>query len=363
METRSPEETFDAHFLKETSIETESPLFYTPISWSAIFAGLITALTISVCLSFLVAALGLGQIDFSSSSLIKGSFLSVGIGSLIVMLFSLASGSFIAGRFAESSGALHGFLTWALLTLLMVFQAAVLASSVANLSSKAVLEAGTPAVQQTMSNLKTDSLPVFSKFNNQNFEDFLHEKSSNRVDFDKLRGDLHAILNKNEIPALDIDRLKQVYKAALNDINATITAFKKEPSHYRAHLKDLSNRLSDHAQAVTAKIDENDVINVLVDNGMTRSEAKETADHAIDIYQTAKEKTEDAIEALEEQTNTLLEKLDTLTKDVRHTADQAAKTASHIGWWGFWGSLIGIIISSIFGHYGYRSGRRESLRT
>ncbi|MDD9334286.1 MAG: DUF3792 domain-containing protein, partial [Bartonella sp.] len=69
METRIPGDTsFDTHFLGETSLEEQYPLFYTPISWSAIFAGLVTALATSICLSFLVTALGLSQVDLTSSS-------------------------------------------------------------------------------------------------------------------------------------------------------------------------------------------------------------------------------------------------------------------------------------------------------
>ncbi|WP_332065644.1 YrzE family protein [Bartonella sp. CB189] len=364
METRIPVDTLDTHFLKETSIETESPLFYTPISWSAIFAGLITTLTISIFLSFLVAALGFGQVDFSSSAPpLKGTFLSIGIGSLIVMLLSLASGSFIAGRFAETSGAFHGFLTWALLILFMVIQAAFLASGAANLGAKAVVDSGSAVIQKTMSNSETDPFAIFPQLNGENLEDFLHDKSSHSVDFNELGNELYTALNKSDIPALDPDRLKKVYEAVLNDIGTTITAFKNDPSHYRAHLKNLSDRLSGHVQIITEKINKNDIINSLVNNGMTRSDAQKTADHAIDVYQKAEVKIEQAIKAIEKQADTLSKKLDTLAEDARDTADKAAETASHIGWWGFFGSLMGIVISSIFGYYGYRSRHKEPLHT
>ncbi|EJF76032.1 DUF3792 family protein [Bartonella alsatica] len=360
METRIPEETpFDTHFLRETSQEEQYSLFYSPISWSAIFAGLVTALATSICLSFLVTALGLSQIDLYSSSPLEGSFLSFGIGSLIVMVISLALGGFISGRFAESSGALHGFLTWALLTLLMTIQAIHIVSSAASLSAKAVSE-NTAPTQQTADSLKTNFVPLLSKLKGESFESFLHDKKDNKVDFDELGNELRALLKKSDIPALNPDRLKQSYQEALKDIESTISAFKNDPTRYRTYLKELSDHLSDRADAITTKFDRSDIINTLMNNGMTRADAQTTANRAIHVYQTAEEKTEQAIEALEEQADTLSKKLDASLKEARRTADKATKTASSIGWWGFLGGLIGAIISSVCGYYGYRS-RKESF--
>ncbi|MET3560780.1 hypothetical protein ABID39_001491 [Bartonella japonica] len=361
METRIPEDTpFDTHFLDETSLETDYPFFHTPISWSAIFAGLVTALATSVCLSFLVAALGLSQIDFSSSTPFEGSFLSFGIGSLIVTLISLALGGFVAGRFAESSGIVHGFLTWALLTLLMTLQAIHVVSSTANLGAKVATEK-TSMIQQTADSLRTNLSPLLSKLNVESFESFLREKKDKGVNFDTLHNELRTLLNKNDIPALNPERLKQSYQEALQDIGSAITAFKDDPSHYRTTLKDLSERLSHRAQALMAKFDRNDIVNALMNNGMTAADAQKTTNDALYLYQTAETKTAQAIKALEEQAETLSKKLDASIKDARHTADKAVTKASHMGWWGFLGSLIGAIISSVFGYYGYRS-RKDSFK-
>ncbi|WP_455473874.1 DUF3792 domain-containing protein [Bartonella sp. B30(2025)] len=351
MGIRISRNSFDTYFLKKTLAETEYPFFHTSISWSAIVAGLVTALATSICLSFLVAALGLKQIDLYSSSPFEGVFSSIGTGSLIVMLLSLASGGFVAGRFAETSGAFHGFLTWALLTLIIAIQVVFLASSAASLGTKAVIESGS-AVQQTITD---DVLPVLSKLSSESFENFVYQKDGKEVDFSKLQSELRTFLNKSDIPALDPDHLKQVYNAALKDIGSAINAFKNDPSHYRTYLKNLAERLSDRVQSITEKIDRNDIINAFMNNGMTRTEAEKTTDQALDVYQTAQTKIEQAITTLEKQIETLSKKLDKLAEDVRETADQAAKTASHISWWSFIGSLFGAIVSSFFGYYGYQS--------
>ncbi|WP_175869357.1 TIGR04086 family membrane protein [Bartonella gabonensis] len=351
MEPRIPEKTpFDTNFLEETSLETKYSFFYTPISWSAIFAGLITALAVSICFSFLIAALGLSQMDFTSSSPFRGSFLSMGIGSLIVMLISLALGGFVAGRFAEISGALHGFLTWALITLLMALQGIHVVSYTANLSAKA-LGKSTTMIEQSVDGLSSQ----LSQINNESFEKFFATKNDNGINFDKLGNELRTLLNKSDIPALNPDRLKQTYQAALNDIGSAITAFKNDPSHYRSTLKNLGERLSDRIEAFTARFDRSSIIKSLMNNGMSRGDAETAASRAVHLYERAEAKTEQVLKALKQQADSLSLKLDARAKDALHIADKATNTATHMGWWGFLGSLIGAIISSVCGYYGYRS--------
>ncbi|WP_375659644.1 DUF3792 domain-containing protein [Bartonella sp. MR30HLJHH] len=355
METRIPEDTpFDTNFLGETSLEEKYPFFHTPISWSAIFAGLVTALATSICLSFLVAALGLSQMDFTSSTPLEGSFLSFGVGSVIVTLISLALGGFVAGRFAESSGTLHGFLTWALITLLMTLQAIHVVSSTAKIGAKTALE-NSSMVQQTVDSLKTNISPILAKLNSESLEKFFAKNSNNGINFDQLGSELRTLLNKSDIPALNPDRLKQTYQAALNDIGSAITAFKNDPSHYRTTLKNLGERLSDRVEDLTTKFDRSDIIEALIKDGMPRSDAQTAANRAVQLYQSAEEKTEKAIKALEEQTETLSDKLEDTIKGAKNTATKATKAASNMGWWGFLGSLVGAIVSSVFGYYGYRS--------
>ncbi|WP_208441473.1 TIGR04086 family membrane protein [Bartonella raoultii] len=360
METRIPEDTpFDTHFLGKTSLETDYPFFQPPISWSAIFAGLLTALATSICLSFLVAALGLSQMDFTSSNPFEGSFFSFGMSSLIVMLISLALGGFVAGRFAESSGTLHGFLTWALLTLLMTLQAIHVVSSTAKIGAKAALE-NSSMIEKTIDSFKTNISPLLEKLNSEDFAQFLTKNSDSGINFDQLGSELRTLLNKSDIPALNPERLKISYQAALSDIGEAITAFKKDPSHYRKTLKNIGERLSDRVEDLTEKFNRSDIINALTKDGMSRADAQIAANEAIHVYQSAEEKTAKAIKVLEERAETLSDNLEDAIKGAKNTATKVTNTASNMGWWGFLGSLIGAAISSVLGYYGYRS-RKDSF--
>ncbi|PIT68158.1 TIGR04086 family membrane protein [Bartonella tribocorum] len=361
METRIPENTpFDTNFLGETSLETEYSFFQTSISWSAIFAGLLTALATSICLSFLVGALGLSQMDFTSSTSFEGSFLSFSMGSLIVMLISLALGGFVAGRFAETAGALHGFLTWALITLLMTLQAIHVVSSTAKIGAQTALK-NSSMIEKTIDSFKTNISPLLTKLNSEDFAKFLTKNNGNGINFDQLGNELRTLLHKSDIPALNPERLKTSYQAALNDIGSAITAFKNDPSHYRQTLKNLGERLSDRVEDLTTKFNRSDIINALIKDGMSRSEAQTAANHAVQLYQSAEEKTQKAIQVLEERAETLSDNFENTIKGAKNTATKVTNTASKMGWWGFLGSLIGAFVSSVCGYYGYRS-RKDTFK-
>ncbi|AGF74866.1 putative membrane protein [Bartonella australis AUST/NH1] len=344
METRIPiDASSDTHFAGSFALETEYSTSSQNISWSAILAGFITAVAISICFSFLVAALGLGKIDLSFSAPFEGALTSMGIGSIATIILSLAGGGFVAGRFAKGAGAAHGFLTWALLTLAVTLQAALFLSGAANL--------GAQTVSGAASSLKTGGQAILSATNSQSLERLLDDQVSPVADFDKLRGDLRTLLNKNEISALDPERLNQAYEGALGDIRSALTAFKDDPSHYRTYLRDLGSNLSERAQTLKASINRNDIVRTLVNDGMTQAEAEQTADRAIRTYQAAREKIEQAIETLSEQTG----HIETLAQNAQTAANKAIGTASAIGWLSFLGSLIGAITASICGYYGYQS--------
>ncbi|CBI76808.1 conserved membrane protein of unknown function [Bartonella clarridgeiae 73] len=355
METRIPtKHPLERHFTGAFSLETETCHYSRPcLSWSSIFAGLLTLLATSVCFSFLLAALGFGQMSFSSPFSLEQSFFSVGVSSILVLCLSFSFGGYIAGRFASHSGALHGFLTWALFMLLVAIQSTVLLSGAVHLGAKTVSGIAS-ATGQAISGLGSEGGKLISLTEGKNFENFFNDKNNALFDFNKLSNDLQALLNKSDIPALNPDNLYNAYRASLKDIRSTITSVKHDPSNYRLLVKQLGERLSDRVKKLNTQIDRRDVIDGLTNNGMSQAEAEKTADRAIDIYQTANKKTKEAIQSLNKQVDTLSHNVDKVVKNSRQVADQAIGTASKIGLWSFFGSLLGAFITSISGYYGHK---------
>jgi len=96
------------------------------ISWSAVFAGGITALAIAILLNLLGLGLGFAAIDPLTetnplSGLGTGAIIWWGVSNLI----ALFAGGMVAGRMAgyvsKTDGGLHGFLSWCLYAAVSVF--------------------------------------------------------------------------------------------------------------------------------------------------------------------------------------------------------------------------------------------------
>lgn len=108
-------------FTTETVDVLDKP--FDRISWGAIIAGTFTALSIQLVLSLLGIGIGLITLDPQTGDNPSGS--AIGTGAIIwwtlTSLVSLFLGGMIAGRTAGTfNGSLHGFVTWATVTVATV---------------------------------------------------------------------------------------------------------------------------------------------------------------------------------------------------------------------------------------------------
>ncbi len=119
----------------------ESPL--SAVSWAAIFAGTVAAIALTVVLTSLGAGLGLTSVSAWSNAGASATTFTIGagVGLIVVQWLSSALGGFITGRLRTKWAGLHthevffrdtahGFLSWALATILGTLLLASAASSV-----------------------------------------------------------------------------------------------------------------------------------------------------------------------------------------------------------------------------------------
>jgi hypothetical protein len=103
------------------------------ISWGAIFAGAITALSLWILLYAFGLAVGLSSLNPANPGSVRGAGIFTGVWSLIAPLVALFVGGYVAGRGAPTmtrgTGASHGLVVWGLTTLVGASMFAMVASA------------------------------------------------------------------------------------------------------------------------------------------------------------------------------------------------------------------------------------------
>ena len=156
------------------------------VSWPAIFAGAFAALALTVVLTSLGSGLGLTTISaWPNSGASATTFtISAGVGIIVIQWLSGALGEFVAGRLRTKWAGLHthevffrdtahGFLSWALATVVGTFLLAAAASSVVSggiHAASTVAGGAAQAAASSVSGYSVDSLFRSDHFDGDNRE-------------------------------------------------------------------------------------------------------------------------------------------------------------------------------------------------
>jgi len=197
----------------ETSINKVSR-----ISWAAIFAGAITAITISFMLNILGVGIGLTTINPMTD---PNTFDGLGTGTLIWWglsnLAALFVGGLVAGRMSgfpsNADGGLHGFLSWAVYTLVSIY---ILTSAIGG-----ILSGVTGAVSS-----------IFSASKSTNITEQIQKaqdkgESETTASFDKIKKDALQLITKAENYGVISDDSSKDAKQTVNDVKGDPKDFLK----------------------------------------------------------------------------------------------------------------------------------------
>jgi hypothetical protein len=151
----------DRDLFESTQGAPVAPVALRRVSWGAIFAGVTAAIAVQLLLSLLGAGVGAAAINPQQGQQ-PGQGLAIGAAIWFVLstIIALFAGGWVAGRLAgtpnKQDSALHGFVTWALASLVLVYLlstaiggllggAASLLGQTASLAARGA-QAATPAV-------------------------------------------------------------------------------------------------------------------------------------------------------------------------------------------------------------------------
>jgi hypothetical protein len=223
------------------------------VSWSAVFAGAITALGIWILLYAFGVAVGLSALNPDSTTSLKGSGIFTGIWSLLVPLIALFCGGIVAAFSASPStrsvGAVHGIVVWALTSILVFMFFASLIGSAINMAGevgRTAAEATGGAVSQGLKSFSLDANKALGPLNAK-----LESEGKPPVTAEQLNAATSDVLNNAVVSGT-------LNKETVTESIAANTDLSKEEAEQLAdrveqQFNDAKGKLSEAGQAVGRK--------------------------------------------------------------------------------------------------------------
>ena len=309
------------------------------ISWSAIFAGVITAILIHLLLSLLGMAIGTSSIDpMKEQNPMDGIGTGAAIWTGISMLLSIAAGAWVSGRLAQREGMLHGLLMFGVNTLFSVWLAIMLVNYAVS-GAMNVMGTGLSAIGNSISAVAPQAT--------QMARDKLQE---NGINLDDLQNELETTLRQTGKPELQPENLQNDAQNAVNSAQNQAQATANNPQNADTDItnwvKGLINRNQDTLQAA----DRDALKNIIkARTGKTDAEAEQIVAQTEKSYQQARQKYNELKQQAEQK--------------AREAADKAAAATAKASWFAFFMLIIEAILAGAMGMVGRRTQPRQVLST
>jgi hypothetical protein len=316
------------------SIENSPPMvrFGWGISWSAVLAGFFLSLVAYLLLTVLGTAIGAAVVDpLGDKNPLAGAGTGVGIWLAMTTLLSILLGAFVSGRTAPRQGALHGLLTWSVVTVATTWLLASLASGVTGAAANMVGGGLSLAGRSVAA-----AAPGIAS----NVKDQLQQ---NGIEFDwgSMQDQLNSLLRDSGKSALRPGQIKANAKDVASDAGSTAQQAGATPQATGDDLAQWFARVKQKAQPALDAADKDALVNIVAArSGKSHQEAQKIVDNYAQAYDAALAKYQQLKAQAEQQ--------------ARAAAATAAMGVSTAAWGSLAILLIGAIVASFGGWFGQR---------
>ncbi len=307
-----------------TATAYEERSWLPPVSWGAVFAGLVLSLIVYLVLSVLGTAIGASAIDPLGD---RNPFSGFGVGASIwagvTTLVAIAVGGFTAGYLARRSGGLHGLLAWGLTTLFTVYLLLSATGSALNAAGGAA-KAGLSAAGAVAGAGVSAAAPAVGDAVQRQLD-----QNGISLDMNSLQSELEKLLRQTGKPELQPENIKNEAQAAANDGQARAESAAQTPQTADADAKGWLASVIQRGERVLNAADKEALVNIIVARtGKSRAEAEQIANNYEQTYNQARAKLEQAKQQAEQK--------------AREAGAEAAKNVAR----GSWGTLVVLLIGA-----------------
>jgi hypothetical protein len=302
------------------------------ISWGSVFAGLIVAVMVSLVLATLGMSIGLGTVDPMQEA---NPFSSLGIGAAIwwvaSSLIALFCGGWVAARMAGMprgfDGAVHGVLTWGLVTLLtFYFLGTALGRMVGGVSS--LVGQGFSVMGKGAADLAPQAA-----------ESMKEELRQHGMTVESVQREAADLLRQTGKPGLQPGAISAQASQAGQTARTAATDAAQDPSQATSELSGILRRIADQGKGVASQADKDAAANIIVARtGKSRAEADAIVGRWSASLQQASQKLDQAKAQAEMK--------------AREWGDAAAAGMSKASLWTFIALLLGGFCAALGGRFG-----------
>jgi len=301
------------------------------ISWGAIVAGSVLALTIYLLCGVLGSAIGASVVQPHEADPLAGFSYAAGAWVVITTVVALIIGGYYSGRSAHALGWLHGVLTWSVVTLLTTYLLTAATSSIisttASVFGKGIAVAGAgmaKAAPAVADKVKTE----------------LQQNGIN-LDTDHLRREFDTLLLQSGKPELAPQNISQKAQNASDDAKATASHATQQPQAADTDFASWLERVRQSAQPALNAADKDALVNIIqARTGKSHDEAQAIADRYEQIYNQAMINYQNLKQQAEQK--------------ARDAADKAARNLARASWWTFAALVVGALVAAAAGNLGFR---------
>lgn len=316
------------------------------ISWSAIFAGVVTFFASLAVLSLIGSAIGFGVVEPTSNDPFSGVGTGVIIWSIVTLILAFIAGGFVSGVASRRVGMLHGFLTWAtsvlLILVMLTYVTTAAVSGIGTLFGNAfsIVGSGASSVASGVESVVEKGIDSATK-------------NLDGVNTDEVQGQIKEILRDTDVPELQPDYLNNQLKEAGSEVAQAGKDLLLNPADSDKILTDLTNSLQEKAKTIGDSVDRDAIAQAVSANtDLNEAEAEQATDNIYNGLQTASKEAEQAINEASKNIEEARVQIQRSIEDAKVQADKAADATAKASIWTFIGLVIGMILTTLAGIWG-----------
>ena len=321
------------------------------LSWRSIFAGLITFLALSILFSFISATIGLGVTDLTSPNPLDNVGIGLIIWTIISFIVSLGAGGYVAGLTANRAGAIHGFLTWALGLLAILYLATSTIGSAFNTLGSLMGVAG-----DTIADVANISGDIVYNFSQEAFDSI---SDNLKIDTSELDKQVQDALKDSNIPELQPNYLQSQLDETITDIQNAAKAVIVDGKDANEELNGVYQNIENRLTTIGESLDEEKLSNAISENtDLTDAEADKAVENIKTSYEEAQEQAKQLLADAETQLNQLMEDAEQTAEEVVETTDDVMNETSKYSFITFIGLTLAAILATFAGKKGAEAGNK-----